>query len=156
MPRVDLHPVGEHLQDDGRAREGDDEPDEQTFRNGESEEDQDQKGEQDRGGDLRPPRPENFLAHPPQLRQGNLQPHGEQEEHHADLRQGLDHPDLRDQPRPRGAQNRPGREKGRHHGKAEPAEHKGDDGGDREHHNQVAENGGKFQGTLEQRGIKRL
>jgi hypothetical protein len=34
VTRVDFHPVGQHLQDDGRAREGDDEPDEQSYRNG--------------------------------------------------------------------------------------------------------------------------
>jgi hypothetical protein len=144
---VQLHPVGVHLQDDRGARKGQDEPDEGRFRQVKSRDGKNNDGEQDRRRELHPPALQDPAAHHAQVREGDLQPDGEQQEGDADLGEGIHHPRLGHQPRPGRAEDGACDQERRHDGQVEPPEYQRNGGGDRQDDGQVA----KDQGQVDQR-----
>jgi hypothetical protein len=95
--RVEFPPVGQKLQDDGRRREGDEIPEEETAAGGVAGRGRDPHDEGDRSAQLDGPGDGRDLPQATQAAEGELEAHREEEEHDAELGQRFDGPDVADQ-----------------------------------------------------------
>ena len=139
MRGVDLAALGQTLEHDGRARECDQEPEEQRLRRPGAPCGRDPGRRCDGQPDLKPAADAQHPAQPAQLTERELEADGEQEEDYADFGKAADLLDVLDPAESRRPQRRPGDDEAGDGGQLDAAEDQHDGQRRREDDDQVAE-----------------
>ena len=121
--RVDLAAVGQQLQDDRGAREGDEEPQEHGHLPARDQHQAQQRGRGRGEPHLENPHAHDLPRHLAEAGQGELDPDGEQQQDDADLGEGLDGVHVPHQPQRVGAEQQPRDNEAGEGREAEPVEH---------------------------------
>ncbi len=139
MHAVELLPLEEQLQHDGRAAGRQQEPPEEPLPPGILEQGGQAHRHQDGQHHLAAAGAQHHLAHAVELVQGEFDPDGEQQQDDPDLGHQFDGFAIGDQSQPGGADQQPGQQVGHDGRLAGPLQHHRDHGGEAEKHQQVAQ-----------------